>query len=133
MLDCLHRPRRPPREELAGRRKVLRLYGKFSGGEAQLARALETLTGALFQRPPLISAVKRQLRIRSIYSTPSGLGDVVVVAAAVVVVAVVVVAVVVVAVVVVAVVVAVVDDQVLSTMKIPHRCCPSEDVHTLCL
>ncbi|MCP9259370.1 H/ACA ribonucleoprotein complex subunit 4 [Dirofilaria immitis] len=29
--------------------------------------ALEKLTGALFQRPPLISAVKRQLRIRTIY------------------------------------------------------------------
>ena len=25
------------------------------------------LTGALFQRPPLISAVKRQLRIRTVY------------------------------------------------------------------
>ena len=30
-------------------------------------KALETLTGALFQRPPLISAVKRQLRIRTIH------------------------------------------------------------------
>uniref|UniRef100_A0A915L5V1 tRNA pseudouridylate synthase B C-terminal domain-containing protein n=1 Tax=Romanomermis culicivorax TaxID=13658 RepID=A0A915L5V1_ROMCU len=29
--------------------------------------ALEQLTGALFQRPPLISAVKRQLRVRTIY------------------------------------------------------------------
>ncbi|KAK3095469.1 hypothetical protein FSP39_015057 [Pinctada imbricata] len=28
---------------------------------------LEKLTGALFQRPPLISAVKRQLRIRTVY------------------------------------------------------------------
>ena len=27
------------------------------------------LTGALFQRPPLISAVKRQLRIRTIYES----------------------------------------------------------------
>lgn len=32
-------------------------------------RALETLTGAVFQRPPLISAVKRQLRIRTIYES----------------------------------------------------------------
>ncbi|EWC45067.1 centromere protein cbf5 [Drechslerella stenobrocha 248] len=37
--------------------------------EAQVARALETLTGALFQRPPLISAVKRQLRVRTIYES----------------------------------------------------------------
>lgn len=35
----------------------------------RVTKALETLTGALFQRPPLISAVKRQLRIRNIYST----------------------------------------------------------------
>lgn len=30
---------------------------------------MEKLTGALFQRPPLISAVKRQLRIRTIYES----------------------------------------------------------------
>ncbi|KNA18045.1 hypothetical protein SOVF_074420, partial [Spinacia oleracea] len=36
---------------------------------AKVARALETLTGAVFQRPPLISAVKRQLRIRTIYES----------------------------------------------------------------
>lgn len=48
---------------------VLRLHDKLPGGEAQLARALETLTGALFQRPPIISAVKRQLRIRTIHES----------------------------------------------------------------
>ena len=32
-------------------------------------QATETLTGALFQRPPLISAVKRQLRVRTIYES----------------------------------------------------------------
>ncbi|TKA28967.1 Centromere/microtubule-binding protein cbf5 [Salinomyces thailandicus] len=48
---------------------VLRLHGKLPGGEAQLSRALETMTGALFQRPPLISAVKRQLRIRTIHES----------------------------------------------------------------
>jgi H/ACA ribonucleoprotein complex subunit 4 len=37
--------------------------------QAKVARAIETLTGALFQRPPLISAVKRQLRIRTIYES----------------------------------------------------------------
>ncbi|KAL6967273.1 hypothetical protein U1Q18_033077, partial [Sarracenia purpurea var. burkii] len=30
-------------------------------------RALETLTGAVFQQPPMISAVKHQLQIRTIY------------------------------------------------------------------
>lgn len=32
-----------------------------------IKNTLEQLTGALFQRPPLISAVKRQLRIRTVY------------------------------------------------------------------
>ncbi|KAM5441653.1 centromere/microtubule-binding protein cbf5 [Microsporum ferrugineum] len=48
---------------------VIRLHDKIPGGQAQFARALETLSGALFQRPPLISAVKRQLRIRTIYES----------------------------------------------------------------
>jgi H/ACA ribonucleoprotein complex subunit 4 len=46
---------------------VVRLHDKLPGGEAQFSRALETLTGALLQRPPLISAVKRQLRVRTIH------------------------------------------------------------------
>ena len=48
---------------------VMRLHGKVEGGEAAVKAALDTLTGAQFQRPPLISAVKRQLRVRTIYST----------------------------------------------------------------
>jgi H/ACA ribonucleoprotein complex subunit 4 len=47
---------------------VVRLHSAIEG-QAKLARAIETLTGALFQRPPLISAVKRQLRIRTIYES----------------------------------------------------------------
>ncbi|XP_031559186.1 H/ACA ribonucleoprotein complex subunit CBF5-like [Actinia tenebrosa] len=47
---------------------VVRLHSAIEGQE-ELARTLETLTGALFQRPPLISAVKRQLRIRTIYES----------------------------------------------------------------
>jgi H/ACA ribonucleoprotein complex subunit 4 len=46
---------------------VARFHGAVEGGAAKVGRALEQLTGALFQRPPLISAVKRQLRIRTIY------------------------------------------------------------------
>jgi H/ACA ribonucleoprotein complex subunit 4 len=48
---------------------VARLHSKPEGGLPQVARGIETLTGALFQRPPLISAVKRQLRIRTIYES----------------------------------------------------------------
>lgn len=47
---------------------VLRLHSGLSN-PAALPRALQTLTGALFQRPPLISAVKRQLRIRTIHES----------------------------------------------------------------
>lgn len=47
---------------------VLRLHAALPDSRT-LYRAVETLTGALFQRPPLISAVKRQLRIRTIYSS----------------------------------------------------------------
>merc|ERR1712057_81936 len=47
---------------------VLRLHDAVDS-QAKVARAIETLTGALFQRPPLISAVKRQLRVRTIYES----------------------------------------------------------------
>ncbi|GBG60216.1 hypothetical protein CBR_g3460 [Chara braunii] len=47
---------------------VARLHSEIDGVQ-KVARAIETLTGALFQRPPLISAVKRQLRIRTIYQS----------------------------------------------------------------
>ncbi|SJX60746.1 probable CBF5-Centromere Binding Factor / putative rRNA pseuduridine synthase [Sporisorium reilianum f. sp. reilianum] len=47
---------------------VLRLHDKLDDAK-KLPRAIETLTGSLFQRPPLISAVKRQLRIRTIYES----------------------------------------------------------------
>ncbi len=47
---------------------VLRLHSALSTPTA-LPRAISTLTGALFQRPPLISAVKRQLRVRTIYES----------------------------------------------------------------
>ncbi|KAI0662770.1 pseudouridine synthase [Cubamyces menziesii] len=47
---------------------VLRLHNALPNPTA-LPRAIQTLTGALFQRPPLISAVKRQLRVRTIYES----------------------------------------------------------------
>ncbi|KAL7285644.1 putative rRNA pseudouridine synthase [Trametes coccinea BRFM310] len=47
---------------------VLRLHSALPNPSA-LPRAIQTLTGALFQRPPLISAVKRQLRVRTIYES----------------------------------------------------------------
>jgi H/ACA ribonucleoprotein complex subunit 4 len=47
---------------------VIRLKAPIKGRK-KLMQALEKLTGALYQRPPLISAVKRQLRIRTIYKS----------------------------------------------------------------
>lgn len=47
---------------------VLRLHDKLDD-EKKLYQTVETLTGALFQRPPLIAAVKRNLRIRTIYES----------------------------------------------------------------
>lgn len=46
---------------------VVRLHGDVE--PTALVRAVETLSGALFQRPPLISAVKRQLRVRTLFSS----------------------------------------------------------------
>ena len=37
--------------------------------QKKVAQALETLSGALFQRPPVIAAVKRVLRVRTIYES----------------------------------------------------------------
>ncbi|XP_011078870.1 H/ACA ribonucleoprotein complex subunit 4-like [Sesamum indicum] len=54
--------------KVTGNLIVARLHSKVPD-VAKVARALETLTGAVFQRPPLISAVKRQLRIRTIYES----------------------------------------------------------------
>lgn len=69
LLVCIDRATRLVKSQQGAGKEyvcVLRLHDSLQTEKA-LARALETLTGALFQRPPLISAVKRQLRIRTIY------------------------------------------------------------------
>ena len=48
---------------------VMKLHGAIEGGVKTLQDALKTLTGAIFQRPPVIAAVKRQLRVRTIYES----------------------------------------------------------------
>ena len=47
---------------------IVRLHDELKDAK-DFGRSLENLTGALFQRPPLISAVKRQLRVRTIYDS----------------------------------------------------------------
>ena len=45
---------------------VVKLHAKLDKPK-KLEKALDSLTGACFQRPPLISAVKKELRVRNIY------------------------------------------------------------------
>ncbi|KAI1903593.1 hypothetical protein AGOR_G00028800 [Albula goreensis] len=71
LIVCVDRATRLVKsQQSAGKEYVgiVRLHNALES-EHQLARALETLTGALFQRPPLIAAVKRQLRVRTIYES----------------------------------------------------------------
>ena len=71
LIVCLDRATRLVKaQQSAGKEYVgiVRLHSAIES-ESKLRKAIETLTGALFQRPPLISAVKRQLRIRTIYES----------------------------------------------------------------
>ncbi|XP_053554888.1 H/ACA ribonucleoprotein complex subunit DKC1 isoform X2 [Bombina bombina] len=71
LIVCIDRATRLVKsQQSAGKEYVgiVRLHNALES-ELQLSRALETLTGALFQRPPLIAAVKRQLRVRTIYES----------------------------------------------------------------
>jgi H/ACA ribonucleoprotein complex subunit 4 len=47
---------------------IVRLHGDIEN-EGKLVKALGSLTGAVFQLPPAISAVKRELRVRTIYES----------------------------------------------------------------
>uniref|UniRef100_A0AAQ4NV45 H/ACA ribonucleoprotein complex subunit DKC1 n=1 Tax=Gasterosteus aculeatus aculeatus TaxID=481459 RepID=A0AAQ4NV45_GASAC len=71
LIVCVDRATRLVKsQQSAGKEYVgiVRLHNAIEN-EHTLARALETLTGALFQRPPLIAAVKRQLRVRTVYES----------------------------------------------------------------
>lgn len=46
---------------------IARLHSAIS--EEKVSRGLDTLRGALYQRPPVIAAVKRNLRVRTIYNS----------------------------------------------------------------
>ncbi|XP_055499804.1 H/ACA ribonucleoprotein complex subunit DKC1 [Leucoraja erinacea] len=71
LIVCVERATRLVKsQQSAGKEYVgiVRLHNAIES-ELQLSRGLEMLTGALFQRPPLIAAVKRQLRVRTIYES----------------------------------------------------------------
>merc|ERR1712137_417634 len=68
LIVCLNRATRLVKSQQgAGKQyvSILKLNGEVQGGYKAVEEALTTLTGAVFQMPPEISAVKRQLRIRS--------------------------------------------------------------------
>lgn len=70
LIVCINRATRLVKsQQSAGKEyvSVVRLHAEAS--KEQLKSAVETLTGALYQRPPLISAVKKRLRIRTIYNS----------------------------------------------------------------
>jgi len=69
LLVCLNRATRLVKaQQTAGKEYVciVRFHSDV-GGQTKVQHALDLLTGACFQRPPVISAVKRQLRVRTIY------------------------------------------------------------------
>lgn len=69
LIVCIERATRLVKsQQNAGKEYVgiVRLHDSIDS-EVDLQKTLERLKGAQFQRPPLISAVKRQLRIRTIY------------------------------------------------------------------
>ncbi|EZG81184.1 putative tRNA pseudouridine synthase [Gregarina niphandrodes] len=71
LLVCLNRATRLVKSQQNAGKEYVAIV-KFHGtveGPAAVQKALETLTGALYQRPPVICAVKRQLRVRTIYET----------------------------------------------------------------
>lgn len=69
LIVCIDRTTRLAKSQQGAGKEyicVFRLHNAVQS-EKKIRQALEKLTGALFQRPPLISAVKRQLRIRTVY------------------------------------------------------------------
>lgn len=73
LLVCIERATRLVKSQQGAGKQyvaVVRLHGDLGeNATSKVRRGVELLTGALFQRPPLISAVKRQLRIRTVYES----------------------------------------------------------------
>lgn len=72
LIVCIDRATRLAKsQQNAGKEyvAVFKLHSSIEGGAQRVLQGLEKLRGALFQRPPLISAVKRQLRVRTVYDS----------------------------------------------------------------
>ena len=71
LITCINNATRLVKaQQSAGKEYVaiVKLHSKLDN-KKKLVKALETLTGAVFQRPPLISAVKKELRVRTVYES----------------------------------------------------------------
>ncbi|XP_037041616.1 H/ACA ribonucleoprotein complex subunit 4 [Bradysia coprophila] len=71
LIVCIDRATRLVKSQQSAGKEyvaVFKLHGPVES-RAKVEQGLEKLRGALFQRPPLISAVKRQLRVRSVYDS----------------------------------------------------------------
>jgi len=71
LVVCIERATRLVKSQQGAGKEYVCVVRLHSGLEddQQLAKVIQNLTGALFQRPPLIAAVKRRLRIRTIYKS----------------------------------------------------------------
>jgi len=72
LIVCVERATRLVKSQQAAGKEyisVFKLHAPVAGGVKTVKQGLEKLKGALFQRPPLISAVKRQLRVRTVYDS----------------------------------------------------------------
>lgn len=71
LIVCVDRATRLVKSQQSAGKEYVAVFKLHAAVEslAKINQGLEKLRGALFQRPPLISAVKRQLRVRSIYDS----------------------------------------------------------------
>merc|ERR1712088_690350 len=70
LIVCIDRATRLVKSQQSAGKEYVCIYRLHESVEQKrVAQEFERLKGALFQRPPLISAVKRQLRVRTVYES----------------------------------------------------------------
>ncbi|TRY64112.1 hypothetical protein TCAL_00355 [Tigriopus californicus] len=70
LIVCIERATRLVKSQQNAGKEYVCIYRLHENVEQKrVQQELERLKGALFQRPPLISAVKRQLRVRTVYES----------------------------------------------------------------
>merc|ERR1712020_884408 len=70
LVVCIDRATRLVKSQQSAGKEYVAIYRLHeSVDKKRVQQELERLKGALFQRPPLISAVKRQLRVRTVYES----------------------------------------------------------------